>query len=73
MQNYPVLRMLVRHGQTASTAAAGAVFLILAILLHPGFGLIGLAVAAVVGLAIYVLARSYIELVTLVSEMLAPQ
>ena len=73
MQNYPILRLLEKHGDSLAIAVA---------LLPPAAGIIAAAQGAsawwlagglVAGGFLYLAARSYIELVRLMIDMLLPK
>lgn len=73
MPNYPTLRFLEKHGGWLAIAVGVAVFLaaIVATLLgaSPWWVLAG----AAVGAALSLIARSYVELIRLMTDMLLPK
>ena len=73
MENYPIISLLHRHG-TAFAAVLGVGIPLGAL----GFFLAGAAwpvlpVGAVAGAVVYVLARSYVELIHIITETLMPR
>jgi hypothetical protein len=73
MERFPVLDLILRFGNPAAVVlalAGGALTLIVTWALIGWFAI--LAAAVVAGL-IFVVAKSYVELVTLITEMLVPR
>jgi hypothetical protein len=73
MPNYPVINFLLRHGQSVrhrGRSAAGDGRRLPRVL---GLGLAGCRVGGVVGVILYVLAKSYVELVAVIADMLLPK
>ncbi|HEY3917876.1 MAG TPA: hypothetical protein VGL83_08780 [Stellaceae bacterium] len=73
MVDYPTLRFLERHGGWLAIAVGLAALFagIVAVLL--GASLWWLLAGAVAGGALYLLARSYVELIRLMTDMLLPK
>jgi hypothetical protein len=73
MPNYPVVNFLVRHGHRFAVAVA----LLPAIAgIYLGFSGWGWPIAVgggVAGAILYVLAKSYVELVAIIADMLLPK
>jgi hypothetical protein len=70
---YPFINFLLRHGHgfaTAVTLLPVAAGLYLA---YAGLGWIWVAGGAVLGAVVYVIARSYVEIVALIADMLLPK
>lgn len=73
MERYPVLAFIVRHGNVASAALALA-FAALAIAAGwASLGWIAVAAGVLGGAVIAVLGKSYVEIVTILTEMLVPR
>lgn len=73
MEKYPVLDLIVRFGRVAAGCLAVLCGVLIGIGLYPALGwLTPLAGAAAAGL-VFVAARSYVEMVTIVTEMLVPR
>lgn len=73
MEKYPMLNLTVRYGGPASMAFA---LVVGALLLWLGFATMGwgaMIVAAIGGALVFVVLKSYVELVVLVTEMLVPR
>jgi hypothetical protein len=73
MEKFPTLRLIVRYGPMAVPALTIAAIVIVTWLGWPWLGLLAIPLALFVGALVYLLARSYVELVALISEMLMPQ
>jgi hypothetical protein len=73
MTNYPTLRFLEKHGGWLAIAVGLAALLagLVAVLL--GSSPWWLLAGAVVGAVLFLLARSYIELIRLMTDMLLPK
>lgn len=73
MENYPVLSLVVRFGTPAAIGLGLlSAAIVLALLLGP-FGWLAAPVALIVGAVVSALAKSYVELVVLITEMLVPR
>ena len=73
MEKYPVLKLIVRYGQAAAVALA---LLVLGLGLFIGgqaWGWPAIPLAILLALVVFVLAKSYVELVLLVTDMLVPR
>jgi hypothetical protein len=73
MERFPLLSLTLRHGAAGSILAALLAAAIVVAAAWPALGPLGIVLGALAGLVIYVLARSYVELVTIVTEMLVPR
>lgn len=73
MERYPVLGWIVRFGTAGTVVLA---LLVAALAIVSGYASLGwiAVVAGVVGAGVvYVLGRSYVEIVTILTEMLVPR
>ena len=73
MENYPIISLLHRHGTTLAAVFAlcmplGALALFLAGMAWPV-----LPIGVFAGVVVYVLARSYVELIHIITETLMPR
>lgn len=73
MNKYPVLGLIVKFGAPAAIAVAVIAFLLIAWVLWGLIGAGALVVGAFVGGLLFLVAKSYVELVTIITEMLLPQ
>jgi hypothetical protein len=73
MTEYPTLRFLEKHGGWLSIAVGAAVFLAGVVAIAVGASLWWLPAGALVGVVLFLLARSYIELIRLMTDMLLPK
>lgn len=73
MNKYPVLAFIVKYGTPAAAAAAVVAFLLIAWLAWPFAGVVAVLVALFVAAILFVIAKSYVELVTIITDMLLPQ
>lgn len=73
MEKYPTLDLIVRFGRPAAVVLGALVFALVLWLLLPALGWIALAPAALAGGLVFVVVRSYAELVLLVTDMLLPR
>lgn len=73
MAQYPTLRFLEKHGGWLAIAAGVAVFLAGMVAALLGASLWWLIGGAVAGALLFVVARSYIELIRLMTDMLLPK
>jgi len=74
MENYPVIALLHRHGKTLALLVALLPFLGAATMVATGFApWPAVPCAALAGAVIYVLARSYVELIHIITETLMPR
>lgn len=73
MDQYPILALIVRFGQPAAILVAimGALLGFMMLQSLPGW--LAIVVALVGGGLLFVLAKSYVELIALVTEMLVPR
>jgi len=73
MSTYPMVRALVRHGSLLAAVTA-ALSIVLGIFLAATQGApVYLAVGIVVGALLYVLLKSYVELVAIIADMMLPK
>lgn len=72
-EQYPTLRLLMRHGKGIAIAAAafGVICGLWAAVALQAWGFA--AVGVIAGGVFYALVRSYVELITLVTDMLLPK
>jgi fumarate reductase flavoprotein subunit len=70
---FPVLDMIVRYGNVAAALLGPLTALIAAWPLWSTLGIASVPVALVAGGLVYILVRSYVEIVTLITEMLMPR
>lgn len=69
MERFPALRLILGYGRVfAALAAAGITGLVL-LLVYPMLGLLSLAVLLVLFPFAYLLVKSYVEIVQIVTEM----
>ena len=73
MPRYPFIDFLLRHGQAFAIVVtllpvAGGCYLT-----YAGLGWIWAAGGAALGAVLYVIAKSYVELVSLIADMLLPK
>ena len=73
MNDFPAIRLLKRHGYTLAAVAALAVPLGALLLFLCGWSWPILPAGIVGGALVYLLARSYVELIHIITEMLLPQ
>lgn len=73
MSKYPMLNLIVRHGAAGSVVVAVVLFALIVAIAQPAMGWVSIAVALFFASLAYVVGRSYVELVKLISEMLMPQ
>lgn len=72
-ERFPMLSFIVRYGATAAAVLSPILAIVVAWLCWPSLGWLGIPAGAVVGAAVYVVIRSYAEIVTLITEMLVPR
>lgn len=73
MSQYPTLRFLEKHGGWLAIAVGVAVFLAAIIATLLGASLWWLLAGAALGAALFLIARSYVELIRLMTDMLLPK
>jgi hypothetical protein len=73
MPNYPVINFLLRHGHRFAIAVALLPAIAGAYLGFSGWGWPAVVAGGVVGVILYVLAKSYVELVAVIADMLLPK
>lgn len=73
MQQFPVLNLIVRYGAHAAIVVAIFAAALVLWLLYGSMGWAAVAVALVTGGVVFVLAKSYVELIVLITEMLVPR
>lgn len=73
MADYPTLRFLEKHGGWLAIAVALAAFAAGILAAALGASLWWLAGGAALGLVLFLLARSYVELIRLMTDMLLPK
>jgi len=73
MEKYPMLDLIVRYGRPAAAAVGGLGFVLALWLALPALGWAALVPAALAGGLAFVVAKSYVELVVLITDMLLPR
>ena len=73
MNDYPMLRVIVRYGNLGCIALAFLVFVAMAWLGHSALGGPGIVLATLAAIVVFVVGRSYVELVRLITDMLLPK
>lgn len=73
MNQYPILRFLEKHGGWLSIAVGAVVFLASVVAIALGASLWWLAAGIFGGALLSLVARSYIELIRLMTDMLLPK
>jgi hypothetical protein len=73
MERFPLLSLTLRYGAAGSILAALLAVAIVAAAAWPALGPLAVVLGVLAGVVVYVLARSYVELVTIVTEMLVPR
>ena len=73
MENYPVIHLLTRHGQLLAALLGAAMPAAALLLFLTGLSWPVLPIGAFAGAVVYVLARSYVELIHIITETLMPR
>jgi len=73
MSDYPTVQLLVRWGDHMAIATAVAIPLIALLLVAQGWNWVTLLAGLLLGAIVYVLGRSYIELIRIISDTLLPK
>lgn len=73
MERFPILDLILRFGTPASVILALAGSALTFCMVWPFVGWFGLLAAFVAGGLIFIVGKSYVELVTLITEMLVPR
>ena len=73
MDRYPALRFIVRHGALGAPLVALAIAGLALALLWPLSGTVAVGVALVLGGIVYLIAKAFVEIVTILTEMLVPR
>jgi hypothetical protein len=73
MNDYPMLRLIVRYGSQGCIALAVLAFAAIAWLAYPTLGGLAIVVGALTGIVVFIVCRSYVELVRLITDMLLPK
>jgi len=73
MHDYPILRLIVRYGGIGATVMSVVVFALVAWLGYAALGGLAIVLGALVAVVVYILAKSYAELVRIITEMLLPR
>lgn len=73
MERYPVLDFILRYGKLASIGVALLAALVVVGLGWQALGWIAVGLAMIAGVVVFVLAKSYVEIVTIITEMLVPR
>jgi len=72
MRDYPVLHLIVRHGAIGAAIASLALAVLISLAGFAALGWLIVPIALFAGGLMYVLGKSYAELVRLITEMLLP-
>ena len=73
MENYPIINLLHRHGKILAAGLALCMPLGALALFLTGTSWLALPTGLVAGAVVYVLARSYVELIHIITETLMPR
>jgi hypothetical protein len=73
MNDYPTVRLLLRWGNHMATAAAAAMPIFALLLVVEGWPWATLLFGLFAGAAVLILARSYVELIRIISDTLIPR
>lgn len=73
MDKYPALDLVIRFGAAGGLALSIALAVLLGILLAPALGLLAWPVGAGAGALIFLICKSFVEIATIVCEMLVPR
>lgn len=74
MEQYPAIAFIVKHGRLLTWVIALLPLLVIALLLHAaGFHWLWSALALAALPLTYLIARSYVELVAIIADMLLPK
>jgi hypothetical protein len=74
MDDYPMVRLLLRWGNTMANAAALAVPLFaLALVVAQGWSWLTLVGGLLLGGGVFVMARSYVEVIRIIADTLLPK
>jgi MFS family permease len=73
MDDYPTVKLILRWGGQMATAAALAPPLIAVALVADGWRWPTLLAGAIIGAAVLVLARSYVEVIRIIADTLLPK
>lgn len=73
MERFPALSLLVKFGHAGAILAALAVLILVLTVGWPALGWVAVIVALLAGALVYIMAKSFVELVTIVTEMLVPR
>lgn len=73
MDRYPALRLIVRYGALGAPLVALVVAGLALALLWPLSAAVAVGVALVLGAITYLIAKAFVEIVTILTEMLVPR
>lgn len=73
MERFPALGLIVRHGALGAALLALGCAAFLSVLLWQVWGAGALFVGVIAGGVVYLLAKSFVELVVILTEMLVPR
>ena len=73
MDRYPVLAGIVRFGTIGSALLALFAAAMIVVINWASLGALAVLIAAVTGGVIFIVGRSYVEIVTILTEMLVPR
>jgi hypothetical protein len=69
MDRFPALRLILRHGRMAALLCSVGITFLLVIALYATLGLYSLALVPLLLPSTYLLVKSYVEIVQIVTEM----
>jgi hypothetical protein len=73
MERFPALELIVRFGNIGSVLIAICAACFTSILLLPIIGWWGFAASVVVGALLFLVCKSYVEIITILCDMLVPR
>lgn len=73
MERFPALNLIVKFGAIGAAGLAISSAILLALLLWPLWGAASMVAALLVGAIAYLVAKSFVELVIILTEMLVPR
>lgn len=73
MERYPVLALILRFGTIGAATLALVGGLLVTALAWTAFGWIAIPLALFIAALVFVIAKSYVEIVTIITEMLVPR
>jgi hypothetical protein len=73
MERYPILDLILRYGRPGAYVAALIAAALVVGFGWPGLGWISLALGLLAAGFVFLLVKSYVEIVTIITEMLVPR